>query len=140
MPHRLFDWFVRTLMLVLAGLVTLSILGSIAAISTSNGGTSMLAGKRDPGSLPGAPATEGESDPELPRNIGASVGPEAVKEVEAPDPAQASVPRTAPDPRWIEAVAYALLGLAGLVAIGLILVALAVRELRRIADAVERRN
>ena len=127
-------------MLVLAGLVTLSILGSIAAISTNNGGTPMLPERRDAGSLPGASAPQDTADPELPRNIGASVRPETVKEVEAPDPAQASVPRTAPDPRWIEAVAYALLGLAGLVAIGLILVALAVRELRRIADAVERRN
>ena len=127
-------------MLVLAGLVTLSILGSIAAISTNNGGTPMLPERRDAGSLPGASAPQDTANPELPRNIGASVQPELVKEVEAPDSPQASAPRAAPEPRWMEAIAYALLGLAGLVALGLILVARAVRELRRIADVLERRD
>ena len=126
-------------MLVLAGLVTLSILSSIAAISTNNGGPTTLSETRNSGSPPGAPAPNGATDPKLPSNILPSVEPEAVEQVDAPDAAQPSVPQSVHDRRWIEAIAYALLGLAGLVALGLILVALAVRELRRIANALDGR-
>jgi hypothetical protein len=49
-------------------------------------------------------------------------------------------PPSREDPgRWLEAIAYALLALAGLLAIALLLLASAVRDLRRIADALSDR-
>ena len=41
--------------------------------------------------------------------------------------------------RWLEAIAYALLALAGLLAIALLLLASAARDLKRIADSLSGR-
>ena len=51
MPTTIFDWIVRTAMLAMAGLVTLSILGASAAM-TNDPGTGFAGGER--------PRAEGE--------------------------------------------------------------------------------
>ena len=126
-------------MLILAGLVSLSILGSIAAISSdvSSGGPT------------GGRAALGPAPP-----AGNEAAPEEV--VVAPQPQEggglaagasgtgtivAAAPPPPPDPteRWLEAIAHALLALAGLLAIGLLILWRAVRELGRIAALLEAR-
>ncbi|HEX8467546.1 MAG TPA: hypothetical protein VF620_07055 [Allosphingosinicella sp.] len=130
MPTTIFDWIARTAMLAMAGLVTLSILGAIAAM-TNDPGTRFAA----PG---GRPVIEGEraEEREQPR---ASPQPGQGNPVEA---AQAGGPggaaaetRPAPEEkeeRWLEAIAYALLALAGIGALGVLMLWNVVRELRRI--------
>jgi hypothetical protein len=129
MGTRAFEWLFRTAMLAMAGLVTLSILGSIAALSTEEGPRGFLAGR------PAPPAIEGEprSDAAAPA---ATAGPQAEEDggsgseltsIASPEPAE----------RWLEAIAFALLALAGLSAIGLLLLWRAAREIGRGADALE---
>lgn len=128
MPTTIFDWIVRTAMLVMAGLVTLSILGSIAAM-TNDPGTGLATGER--------PVIEGERVQEREASP-VPAGPEEsdVAAAEwAPGPAAAVVAarRAAEDKeaRWLEAIAYALLAVAGVGALGVLMLANLVRELRR---------
>jgi hypothetical protein len=141
MGSKLAEWLIRTVMLVLAGLVTLSILGSIAAVSNQAGNPGAIGG-RDRAVI--APA------PQPP-----SAAPEALPESPAPSQAQPSAPQVGgtaapgelvavpappeePDAeRWLEAIAYALLAIAGLFALLLILVWRGVRALARIADRAD---
>ena len=130
------EWSARVATLVLAGMVTLSILGSIAAISNeAPGGRASV----PPGDLPppaAAPAAEvspspapaAAPDPRAAR----SAGPEEAS-APAPAAAQAGTDRD----RWLEAIAYALLALAGISLIAVLLLWNALRQLRRIADAAE---
>ena len=137
MPMSLLEWMVRTTMLVLAGLVTLAILGSIHAMSTEAGSPGGFA--TEPGVAP-APAPseqEREAAPAEQRAPGSSEG-----RVEGAG-ASGTIVASAPPPaertqRWLEAIAYALLGLAGLFAIALILLWQLLRQLRRVADSAER--
>ena len=123
-------------MLILAGLVSLSLLGAIAALTTPSslppattaGGPPAL----DPVAVPesstpqpetvpqenGAAPAEGES-------VAAGAGGEGVAVAAAPPPDK--------DPleRWLEAIAYALLALAGIAAIGVLLLWRLLVELRR---------
>jgi hypothetical protein len=132
MPTTLFDWMARTAMLVMAGLVTLSILGAIAAM-TNDPGTRFAAGdrpviegeraeKRNGAQAPSAPW---EGDPIV---ATPGEGPGAI----------AVAPRQAPEEkvaRWLEAIAYALLAIAGVGALGVLMLWSMVRELRRIGGA-----
>jgi hypothetical protein len=138
MGSSVFEWLVRTVMLVLAGLVTLSILGSIAAVS-NQAGVPGLSGERQRPVL--APAPEPQPQP-TPR-------PQPSSDSPAPTPAPATAQTepgtelvTVPAPpeeerpeRWLEAIAYALLAIAGLLALLLVLLWRGVRALTRIADA-----
>ncbi|HYG46372.1 MAG TPA: hypothetical protein VD846_00380 [Allosphingosinicella sp.] len=133
MATTIFDWIVRTAMLVMAGLVTLSILGAIATMS-NDPGTGFAGGDRPlidarpaqerEGEAAPAPARPGEQD---------SVAP-------APAPGQAGTVVAVPPPKedrqgkWLEAIAYALLALVGIAAIGVLMLWRAVRELGRLAD------
>jgi len=129
MPTTIFDWIARTAMLVMAGLVTLSILGSIAAM-TNDPGVGLAGGDRP---LVGAqPAAEREASPAPPlpeqddRAAAAPAGREG---------AAATAARPAGEDeqaRWLEAITYALLAIAGVGAIGVLMLWQAVRELRRI--------
>jgi hypothetical protein len=138
MPTRLIDWFARTVMLVLAGLVTLSILGAIAAIPNDPGGGGFLfEQERDsPASeqrVPEpAPAPRPEPTPEPDDGAAHVTGPAA----DSMTSGMSAVPPVENRDRWLETIAYALLALAGLVAFGLVLLALAVRQLRRISEAL----
>jgi hypothetical protein len=130
---RALDWLFRTAMLALAGLVTLAMLASIAAISTEAGPGGFIAGGErrapEPAAEPGldrpertaAPSSQG--DDEMVAGTAASGAAKADR-----DPG-----------RWLEAIAYALLALAGLLAIALLLLASAARDLKRIADSLSGR-
>ena len=129
MPTTIFDWIARTAMLVMAGLVTLSILGSIAAM-TNDPGTGFAAGDR--------PVIEGERAQEREAAL-APAGPEEVNvAVAAPAEGQGATAVAArpagedKEARWLEAIAYALLAVAGVGALGVLMLWSLVRELRRI--------
>ncbi|HEX8580605.1 MAG TPA: hypothetical protein VF655_13555 [Allosphingosinicella sp.] len=134
MGSKLLEWVVRTVMLTLAGLVTLSIIGSIAAMSNQ-------AGEIRPGDLrerpamapvPEAPAAEQpeqSASPPREQPTPASTAPVGGELVTAPAPPEPPRPE-----RWLEAIAYALLAIAGLLALLLILLWRGVRALNRIAD------
>jgi hypothetical protein len=125
------DWAGRAVMLVLAFMVTLSIIGSIAAIPSGSIENRMgMAPERHP--LP----PESEQAPE----------PSAVEPIEGYRTDRAAAPASgqrmaapAPEPadrdRWLEAITYALLALAGIAALACLLLW---RGLRRIADEVAR--
>lgn len=131
MPTTIFDWIMRTAMLAMAGLVTLSILGSIAAMTNDPGtGTGFVPGDRP--RIEGEPAVERQAAqaPPLPGEGNATEAASA----EGQGNAVAAAPVAAEDKeaRWLEAIAYALLALAGIGALGVLMLWSAVRELRRI--------
>ncbi|HEY0026582.1 MAG TPA: hypothetical protein VGC35_01815 [Allosphingosinicella sp.] len=131
------EWVVRTVMLVLAGLVTLSILGSIDAMSNDTVGAGfrgndrpVLAPAPEPSApvqqpAPAAPAPATDVSPPQPDGTG---GPGQL----VTSPAAPEEPRSE---RWLKAIAYALLAIAGLLALLLILVCRGIRALTRIAEA-----
>lgn len=129
MPTTIFDWIFRTAMLAMAGLVTLSILGAIATM-TNDPGTRFAGDDR--------PAIEGESARER-EAAPATSGPEAGNASVSAEPGEVqgamAAARPAPDDkvaRWLEAIAYALLAIAGVGALGVLMLLNVVRELRRI--------
>ena len=132
MPTTIFDWIVRTAMLVMAGLVTLSILGAIATM-TNNPGTGFAGGDRP--ILEGEPAQEREVARAPPATASSGDGNVATP---APGQGEGGVIVAAPPPgedkvaRWLEAIAYALLAIAGIGALAVLMLWSAVRELRRI--------
>jgi hypothetical protein len=132
MPTTIFDWIMRTAMLVMAGLVTLSILGAIATM-TSGPGTGFTGGdrpliepqparERDAAPASPAPATPGEGN----AAITAAGQGQGGTIVAAPPPGEDKVAR------WLEAIAYALLALVGMGALGVLMLLNILRELRRI--------
>jgi hypothetical protein len=130
MPTTIFDWIVRTAMLAMAGLVTLSILGAIAAM-TNDPGTRFTA-PRDRPVIEGERADEREavqapSRPE-PRNRAAA----PVSGTPGGNAVVAAAPADDKEERWLEAIAYALLAIAGIGALGVLMLWQVVRELRRI--------
>jgi hypothetical protein len=132
MPMTIFDWIARTAMLTMAGLVTLSILGAIAAM-TSDPGT-RFAAPRDRPVIQGEPAEEREAvRPPLPPGAG-NMTAAAGGEGQAGTAAVAKAPAEDSEERWLEAIAYALLALAGIGALAVLMLWNVVRELRRIGE------
>ena len=141
MGSNLLEWVIRTAMLVLAGLVTLSILGSIAAVSNQVGDPGAIGGRdrvvlaptsepspAEPRAQPN-PSAAPEAQPSTPQTGGTSAAGEMVMVPAPPEP---------PNPdRWLEAIAYALLAIAGLFALLLILVWRGVKALGRIAERAD---
>jgi hypothetical protein len=130
MPTTIFDWIARTAMLVMAGLVTLSILGAIATM-TSDPGTGFAGGDRPLIEADRAEEREAARAPQQPVDRG-----NAAAAVPAPGGSGTIVAaRPAPEDtvaRWLEAIAYALLAIAGVGALVVLMLWQAVRELRRI--------
>ena len=129
MPTTIFDWIARTAMLVMAGLVTLSILGSIAAM-TNDPGTGFAAGDR-----PSIEADRREERQATPAPSASEAGNPAVVAPSGSGDAAIASTLSAPEDRlarWLEAIAYALLALAGVGALGVLMLWSVVRELRRI--------
>ena len=130
------DWAGRVVMLVLAGMITLSIIGAIAAIPSGSIETRIDLEPRD---WPApAPATEPQPLPQATR-VRARPAPQA-----APQPEAAAATAVAPAPekpfdpaRWLEAITYALLALAGIAAFAAILLLRALGHWRRSADPLE---
>ncbi len=123
-------------MLVLAGMITLSIVGSIAAIPS--------------GTIEGRIGIE-QPEPSLPQQAAPETAPPLPKafEGETAEPGTGSTGASgaaaiAPPPpgeddaeRWLEAITYALLALVGLVALAALLLWRGLKERRRIAEALE---
>ena len=144
MPTSTIDWTIRMVMLVLAGLVTLSILSSIAAMTNEagSGGGGFTVERSEP-PPPGEVPTTNEiaSLPDAaPTDLNA-----ATPAGRAPAATSVAATSGVPQPpraetaRWLEAIAYALLALAGLMALAILLLWRGLRILRRIADAAEGR-
>jgi hypothetical protein len=128
-----FEWLGRVIMLVLAGMITLSIIGAIVAIPYGMDLPRQIGLERP---LPPEPEVRSEpsppgSSPERSEAGAASPGP----------PGSAALAAVQPDPvdpaEWLEVIAYALLALAGLGALGILIVWRSLHQRRRIADALE---
>lgn len=124
-----FAWLGRLAVLSLSLLATLSIIGSIAAIP-SGSVEGRLGLERPPGERTVAPATEPRerrmpSEPEMPQpGTGASQIVESIAIPVAPE---------RDDPlRWLEPLTYALIALAGFMALGVLFLWQAVAALNRL--------
>jgi hypothetical protein len=124
-------------MLVLAGMITLSIVGSIAAIPSGS-----IEGRI------GIDQPERTIPQEVPAEKAAPPVPEGVEGEQAKPPSGtpgasgnaviAPPPQEEPDPeRWLEAITYALLALVGLAALATLILWRGLKERRRMADALE---
>jgi hypothetical protein len=121
------EWIGRTAMLVLAGLITLSIIGAIASIPS--GSIETRFGMDGDTTSP----IGDEPSPAAPQGKEAGSGTQAGVGAAQPLPASPANSRDAPA-RWLEAITYALIALAGVAALGLILLWRGVRALERLAD------
>lgn len=118
---RVFDWFARTAMLVLAALATLALIGSLASVSNSPVAGSFPGGGSEDAAGPppaGPPAPPGD-DP--------APGPSAPDRADAPVDARpvAASPRGTDDgarevARWLKALTYAVIALVAVAAAGVI--------------------
>ena len=127
-----FDWLGRVIMLVLAGMITLSIIGAIAAIPS--GGLPGRIGMVDR-EAPVPPDVQPWSAP-VPRAAGETKG----EGIDSGDDRASIAPaaRQPVDPaEWLEAITYALLALVGIAAFATILLWRMLHQRRRIADALE---
>lgn len=129
MPTTIFDWVARTAMLAMAGLVTLSILGAIAAMTNDTGTRFVPPGDR--------PVVEGErvEEPEAAQSPSRPTeGGNAVAGAPAPGSSvtAAAAPPAPEDKvaRWLEALTYALLALVGVGALAVLMLWNILRELR----------
>jgi hypothetical protein len=129
-----FEWLGRVIMLVLAGMITLSIIGAIAAIPSGIVQDGIRMTEREP--LP--------APPEQARPTPLEPGPSP--EAQAPDAAgqvvnHRSVAPAQPEPidpaEWLESITYALLALVGIAAPATVILWRMLRERRRMADALE---
>ncbi len=133
------DWVGRVVMLALSGMITLSIIGAIAAIPS--------------GSLPqdirferkGWPVPEPREGPLPAPRAQPQPQAERVPPPEAAMPSQAVTVAPAPEKPvepadWLEAIFYALLALVGLAALAVLLLWRALIQWRRSADALETRR
>jgi hypothetical protein len=129
------DWLGRVVMLAVAGLVTLSIIGAIAALPSGSGPLSdvEIVGGDQPVSTPAAPAEEALPEPSARFDDASPAG----EERPVLPPTAEREPETGP---WLETIAYTLLALVGLAALGLVQLWRAARSWRRIADALESRS
>jgi hypothetical protein len=131
-----FEWLGRVIMLVLAGMITLSIIGAIAAIPSGSNLPRQIGFDRSlqhelpqrvepvPSETAVEPATP--SEPETAAQAGSAAPAPAPAQPEPADPAE-----------WLEVIAYALLALAGLAALGILLLWRLLSQQSRIADALE---
>jgi hypothetical protein len=126
-----FEWLGRVIMLVLAGMVTLSIIGAIAAIPSG------ILPERIGMTERRAPVPEAEPTP----------APEPRRDRASPEGApgattdQVSIAPAEPEPvdpaEWLEAIFYALLALVGIAALATVILWRMLHQRRRIADALE---
>ena len=138
MGSNLGEWLVRTVMLVLAGLVTLSILGSIAAMSNQAGVPDRRSERERPVFAP-APEPQPEPPAQPQPEIAPKPSPAPPQQAQAPTGTELVAVPAPPEEerpeRWLEAIAYASLAISGLLALLLILLWRGVRALDRIARA-----
>jgi hypothetical protein len=135
-----YDWLGRVIMLVLAGMITLSIIGSIAAIPS--GSITSQAGL-DPRDWPRPEVREQPVRPSPPPAARAQQPqPQPQRTITAPAQGKFVAPAPEKPPQaaeWLETIAYALFALVGLAALAVILLWRALQQWRRSADALETR-
>ncbi len=135
---RFFDWLGRVIMLVLAGMITLSIIGAIASIPSGSIETRLgVEPQQWPEPRPSRPQpvpepSAAEPQPGPPPGADPAAAPAAQQTTLAPVPE-----RPAGAEQWLEAITYALLALTGLLALGVLLFWRALHHWRRGADALE---
>ena len=127
------DWAGRVVMLVLAGMITLSIIGAIAAIPSGTIESRMGMESR------AWPEPQARPEPQpVPAEPRAEPSPGATARVAQPGTVLAPAPKEPVDPaRWLEAITYALLALVGAGIFAIILLWRALGHWRRSADALE---
>lgn len=127
-----FDWLGRVIMLVLAGMITLSIIGAIAAIPSGILPERIGMAERP---LP-VPEPEPTSAPE-PRADQTSSG-STTGDVTSNQVSVVPAERETVDPaQWLEAIFYVLLALVGIAALATMILWRMLHQRRRIADALE---
>ena len=129
-----FEWLGRVIMLALAGMITLSIISALAAISSQTSVPRQLGFERAQAPVPPVPEP-------IPPEARPKAQPEAAEENPSGDGAgRVTVASAQPEPadpaRWLEAITYALLALAGLAALGCLLLWRLLHQHRRIAEAL----
>jgi hypothetical protein len=133
-----YDWLGRVIMLVLAGMITLSIIGSIAAIPS--GSIPSQAGL-DPRAWPRPEVREQPVRPTTAPNARAQQPqPQPQPTVAAPAERRLVAPTSERPPQpaeWLEAITYALFALVGLAALATLLLWRSLQQWRRSADALE---
>ena len=129
------DWLGRVIFLVLAGMVTLSLIGALAAIPAGVVPTRIGIDQR-PRPLPQAQQaplpSQRPTDPRPTRPDPQAKTSRTVMVAPAPPPPEPIDPA-----RWLEAITYALLALVGLAALACLLLWRGLRDRRRIAAALE---
>lgn len=130
------DWITRVIMLALAGMVSLSIIGTIAAIPSGTIEGRMGVEERG---VP-VPTTAPEERPGTPSGKAAPSLPDADPTGGQVSVAMAPAPPPSPGEKieeWLEAITYALIALVGIAALATLVLWRGVQERRRIADALE---
>ena len=128
---KVFDWLGRTLLLVMAGLATLSIIASVASVSNIHGTSS---------SRPGSDsvAERFEVPPAPPIEPGERADTDAPVASADEDGILTTLPATDAEndeiARWLESLTYAVLALAGFMAAALLVLLRITALLARIAD------
>jgi hypothetical protein len=132
MANRFFEWLGRVVMLSLAGMITLSIIGAIAAIPSGSIGGRLVAPQPEQ-ALPEPAEEEVRSRVDREdRSSGAG----------SPGGSGTGVAVAAAEPenhmeRWLETIAYAVLALVGVAVLSTLILWRSLRQRRRIADALE---
>lgn len=127
---RVFDWIGRTLLLVMAGLATLSIVASVASVSNIHGTSPQR---------PGTQSIAERSDSAQPQPI-ERAEPQTVAEPITSEEHGVLAALSAADPqdgeiaRWLESLTYAVLALAGFMAAALLVLLRITALLARIAE------
>jgi hypothetical protein len=149
--NAFWDWLGRVVMMALAGMVTLSLIGAIASIPSQSIETRLgvttpptewpQPRPSEPAPIP-APRPEAEptAAPAPPSQARTQPQPLPTPQAGAPgaEASLAPVPPPAPSAaEWLEAITYALLAIAGLLAVALLLLFRALGHWRRSADALE---
>lgn len=128
---KVFDWLGRTLLLVMAGLATLSIIASVASVSNIHGTSSSRPGSDSVAEQfevpPSPPIEPGErADTDAPVASADEYG--VLTTLPATDAEDDEIAR------WLESLTYAVLALAGFMAAALLVLLRITALLARIAD------
>jgi hypothetical protein len=125
-----FEWLGRVIMLALAGMITLSIIGAIAAIPSGSLPDRIIAEREFPMPPQTEPTAEPRPAPQTQQpGPGEAVGNHVGVAPTGPEPAQSA--------EWLEAITYALLALVGIAALATSILWRMLHQRRRVADALE---
>lgn len=128
---RVFDWLGRTLLLVMAGLATLSIVASVASVSNIHGSTPSRSGSEtvaDRFETPETPPVEPSERESGEAPVGESEADGMLAALSAADAQDGEIAR------WLESLTYAVLALAGFMAAALLVLLRITALLARIAE------